>query len=854
MARGSQATQSARARGKRAPEGGVARGGALAQSLRSSAPSRFLFARPTLSAGLLLALPVLVYLWPVLVGGDVFSATAVLYKLPPWQPFRPADVASFENYLLADVPLAIYPWREFARELLRSGTLPAWNPHVLAGVPFMSNPQTGLYTPFSLPLWLLPFDWALGFSAALKLWVAGFGTYLLTRELRLGFLPGLLGGLSFGFCSLLVTWLTMETIPSVVALLPAMLWLVERTLRRGSVGAALGLAAVTAAALSGGHPGSQVHVLLIAGLYALLRVGFADGGAARRALLRPLALVAGGVALGLVLVGVVLLPELLSSRGTVGTSARTGASGTLPGLREMPFDMIRTVVVPDWWGRPSAFETPDSPTQTMFLNYLERTFYAGVVPLLLAGVALVGWRGGAWRRIGPFAVLAALGLAIPLHAPGLWWLVTHLPGLELVQNQRLHFMYELAVAVLAAFGLQALLERPAGERWRIAVPAGAVVVGLGLVAGGSVRGDDVGRVFRHFATGADYARAGVVELTSVAWLVLLAGSVAGALFALRRWPARAGAIGVGLVLLAALDMLHFASGFNPSAPASAAIPPKPPAVAFLQRHVGDGRVTGVELALPPDWSMRYGLNDVRGYDPPYPTRRYFDLWRTATPAQDEWRPQTIDAITPETMRVMSALGARYVLAAPGTAAPEGDPSLRELRTVYDAREAVVFENERAVPRAQVAPEVLLAADEDATRAALVGRPIDLRTTAVVEEDQGGGAAGVRGAHGTVRIVEEENSRVLLRATLDRPGLVILNDTLTDGWSVRVDGREARALRANGVMRGVEVGAGTHSIEWRYRVPGLRAGLVVSVVGLLLFAAGLVVVVRQSRRRRAEAAA
>jgi len=54
-----------------------------------------LAAHPTLSAALLLALVVLVYLWPVLLGGRVFSPDAVLYKLPPWQPYQPADVAIF---------------------------------------------------------------------------------------------------------------------------------------------------------------------------------------------------------------------------------------------------------------------------------------------------------------------------------------------------------------------------------------------------------------------------------------------------------------------------------------------------------------------------------------------------------------------------------------------------------------------------------------------------------------------------------------------------------------------------------------------------------------------------------------
>lgn len=857
MARGSRAPRGSRRGGQRTPrssERGDSSGTrprarawhsahGLARALAATAPSRFLAGHPHLSAALLLALPVLVYLWPVLLGGEVFSATASMYKLAPWQPYRPADILSYENYLLADVPLAIYPWREYARELIHAGTFPAWNPHILSGVPFFSNPQVGLFSLFSLPIWVLPLDYGLGVSAALKLWAAAFGTYLLVRELRLGFLPGLLAGVSFGFCSLLVVWLTMEALPNTAAILPWTLWLAERTMRRGSLGSALALSVAVAVALGGGHPGTQVHVLFITALYAALRVALPAGEGAAAPLrdrLRSLTLAGGGIALGTMLMAAMLLPEFLSSRDTVGAGARAGGEGTLPGLREMPFDMIRTVLLPDWWGRPSAFETADSPTRTMFLNYLERTFYAGVVALLLGCIAL-GWRA-AWRRMAPFAILAVLGLATALHAPGLWWLMTHLPVLELVQNQRLHVVFELGVAVLAAFGLQAVMERPAGQRWRLAVPLAALAAGLGVLTASEVSGADIGRVAEHFVTGADFEAAGVVQLTSVAWLALFALGVAAALAAAQRWPRRAAAIAAALVTLAAADMLHFAAGFNPSAPAEKAIPPTTPALEFLQARADEGRIAGLGLALPPDWSMRYGLRDVRGYDPPYPTRRYFDLWRTAIPGQDEWRPTTFDAINAETMHVMSVLGVRWLLTDPGTVLPDadGEPSLRALREVYDGPDARIFENARAAPRAMVAGAVRTVADEAQARALLVGEGVDVRQVAVVEDGPLTGAP-TTGSAGAASVVQEDNARVVVRAQLERPGIVVLSDAFTSGWTAEVDGEPARVLHVNQAMRGAAVPAGAHEVVWRYAVPGLAAGVAVTLAAWVLLFAGAVVV-------------
>jgi hypothetical protein len=803
---------------------------------------------PTLAAALLLALLVLAYLWPVLLGEKVFSPDAVLYKLTPWQPYRPPDVGSWENYLLADVPLVVRPWHELMRQLLHDGVLPAWNPHVLTGISFLANPQAGLFSPLSLPLWVLPFTYAFGVVAALKLWVAGLGTYLLARELRLGFLPALLAGVAFAFCAMNVVWLMPEAVPAVVVWLPWLVWLIERLLARGGTGTAIGLACVTAAALGGGHPGSQVHVLLAAGLYALLRTALGRERP-RPERLRVLALALGALLVGIALAGAMLIPELLSSHDTVGTLARRGGRSTLPGHEHMPFGAIRTALFPDWWGRPSAFETGSSPLHSWNVNYEERTFYAGAVALVLACMGLTG--RAALRRQAPFLVLGALGLAMALHAPGLWWLAAHLPVLELVENQRLHFVFELAVAVLAGFGLQAVLDRPGERRRQLAVVLGAIGVALvaGLTAG--AQAVDLGRVVEHFVTGRDFSRTGVVELTSVAWFLLFALAIGAALIALRRWPQRSTAIAAALVLVAALDMLRFATDYNPMAPADRATPPRTPAIAYLQQHRAEGRIVGVGLAFPPDQAIRYGLADVRGYDPPYPTKRFLALWRLAKPGQEAWMPTTIDGLSPATVQVTGVLGARFIVADPGTTPPtEPDPALRGLRRVYDGPDAAIFRNPRAMPRAFVAPQVQLVPDAATADTTLAESGFDARRTIVVEQDQPGAEtlAGADGSRGTAAIVAERNAGVTLRATLERRGIVVLGDQLLDGWSVRVDGKPATPIHVNAVLRGVAVDAGTHEIEWSYRVPGLRAGVATSAAALVLLIATALV----ARRRRTTA--
>jgi hypothetical protein len=709
----------------------------------------------------------------------------------------------------------------------------------------MSNPQVGLFNVFDLPLWTMPFDYALGLSAALKLFVGGFGTFLLARELRLGFLPGLLAGTAFTFSAYNIVWLGHDTPTAVAVMLPWALLLIERLFARPRLATMLWLAIVVGIALGGGHPGTQVHLLALSGLYAIVRVWLLPD-LARADRLRRLAFTTGGLVLGVALMAAILIPEALSSAGTVGTHARDQAGGSQLSGSQMPLDAIKTTLFPEWWGRPSGviLDGPTASGAGQTVNYIERTFYAGIVATLLALLALTS-RGG-WKRKGPFAMLAFLGLAIPLHMPGLWQLVSHLPPLNVVQNQRLHFAYELAVAILAAFGLRELLDRPAEQRRKLAIPGVAVGLGLLVLISIGPRGQDFSHVVRHFLTGASYEVRQVIELTTVIWFLAFSLAVGAVLVLVHRRPRWRTAIAVGVLLLAVVDGLHFAHGFQPMGPLDKINPPKTPAIAFLQRHVGDQRVSASGYALGESWGIVYGLSDIRGYAPPNPTRRLYSFWRTSNSEEEEGAPFTLGSgLDADAVQVESVMGARYVVVDPGTRLPSTsrlDPILGSLRVVYAGSDATIVENGRAAARVLVPASIAAADSQEDAEARMTSRTFAPASQAIIESDDPAATAlaDSPSAKGTVKLVKNENARMTLDARLDREGLVVLNDSLTDGWTVKVDGRPATPVRVNSVMRGVVAGPGRHQIVWSYMTPGLKVGALISLLAFLGLIAGAIV--------------
>jgi hypothetical protein len=157
--------------------------------------------------------------------------------------------------------------------------------------------------------------------------------------------------------------------------------------------------------------------------------------------------------------------------------------------------------------------------------------------------------------------------------------------------------------------------------------------------------------------------------------------------------------------------------------------------------------------------------------------------------------------------------------------------------------------EGALPRAYAVGRAIVArGDADALRVLL--DPAFDPTAAVVLAEAPEAPTDGPAPRATVRVDHIGADRVRLDADLDAPGYVVLADAWAPGWTARVGGRDAPVLRANVGLRAVPVPAGRHTVELRYRAPGLAAGLALSGAALVVGAAAAL----RSKRGRPGAAA
>jgi hypothetical protein len=805
-------------------------------------------ARPALGAAAIYALLALLMTGQGLLPGHTLSGSDFVWDLAPWGASRPSHIPpQGTNFELADATDVFFPFLQFTREHLPE--IPLWNPYIMGGRPFVANMQSAVFSPFSWPSYVLPFWTSLAVVAWLKLFAAAMGTYLLGREIGMRFGGALLAGVIFPFSTYFTVWMTWP-LTSAFALVPWVILLGEIVLRRPGPLPAGALALLTAAVLLGGHPESSFQAMALAVIWFSARILARARREGVRPMVRPAVTYALALTAGAAISAVAVVPflELLLRSGDLERRADAPAG-------HYPARYLGGLFLHDYWGRPT-----NGSLIEPFL--VVRAWYVGALTLMLATAALVLRPDR--LRIGVAALGVGLAMLVlgadPVHA-----IVNVLPGFSSAHNERTLIYVLFALALLAGWGLDELTSRRTATlgRRRLVVAASAAILLIPvawMIAAGTLKpglagwavklawgfvdpppgalGDPAGHA-------ADIVRNGALAI----WLPLAAAALGLTAWALAQ--RRSAAVVVTLaVVLVAVDLFRANMGYNPAIRRADATQPVTPAVAYLQDRVPN-RFVGVSLdiarqPLPADLAMRYGLYDGRGYDFPA-EKRYDTLWRrfVVPGIPDFAQPDALAGATPAAVRAMSVLSVSDLLAAPD------DQPLRGpgLRVAYRGKDAIIYRNERALPRLFLVGRQQVIPDADAQLRAVTHPRFDGRRVAVTEHRLPGLAEGAGGAPpvGSARFERYDPDRVVARSRADRRSLLVLSDVHYPGWKARVDGRDAPLERVDYLLRGVVVPAGTHRVEFRYEPVSWRAGWIISVLGLLAVTAALVAGLRARRR-------
>lgn len=543
--------------------------------------------------------------------GRVPSPTNILYQWYPWSEVATEAAKGRANPILYDGAVQVYPWYLFAREELRSGRLPLWNPYASCGLPHAANPVTATFSPFSVPIWLFPFPLAMLLVHGAKVFLAWLFMALYLRHRGLGLFETLLGAAAFSLSGYVILWLFWHH-SSTFLWLPLLFLLTDKVMERARGRDVILLGVAGALCFLSGHVETAFHNGVALGAYAVGALSWRWIRGRIRAMGAALAALRLGLAgaLALALSAILLLPFLEYLAQSQVLQVRAGYPAN-------PFWFLPSwavgLLVPNFFGCPG----------TGFYWFPGGTYieigqgYFGVVPfaLFLVGAGLAFLRRDAFGA--GLALLAFVSLGVVFGIPPFFHLVTALPGFRLSANNRLLSITLFAGIVLGATALRTILKGRKEDRGSIvkaAIGAGGVILLiLVLFPFAAVRRPQnlVPEALQSPVWFSGPPRWMTVHLLISLGLgggfflllgLLLAGRVS------RRWFCR---LVAALVLI---DLVWFAFPFNPMTPAKEIYPPTDLTDRLGQQEGRPGRILGTNSRLPVGTSLPYRIPDIRAYD------------------------------------------------------------------------------------------------------------------------------------------------------------------------------------------------------------------------------------------------
>ncbi|HUR79147.1 MAG TPA: YfhO family protein [Thermoanaerobaculia bacterium] len=736
------------------------------------------FVRPiSRRAALLLMLVPLALTGRAMFTRGVYGPVDHLYQHDPLRAYAPQfGIGPAKNASAMDVASEFFPWRRAVQESLQRGEFPVWSAYNLCGEPLAAQVQSAPFSPFTwIAALTLPAARSMTYTAAIVLFLAGCGAFFFARELDRSEVASLVAAIGWSLSASIVLY-TQTAMGFATALLPL---LMLATHRRSVPLLVIALVLTTLC----GHPESLFLNVLVAGAY-----GVFDLVRRRERALRTIGMAVIAGVLALLICAVAILPLLEAIPQSFEYQLKSAQQWEEPSAARV-LAVLATNFFPHLhvrvWQRPALGFVPAET--------------AAVGSIVLALAIFAAWRvrsAETWFFCG----LAAAGILIGTEWTPLMRALRLLPLLDVTQIERLAFAAALALALLAAFGIDALSR--GGARLTFIIVLACLAIGIfALSRGVTIAPPGYG----HLRVFAELAFLALAVIRPRAWALV------AIVFAQRA--------------VSEIDTFQ-------SFPKRAAYPRV--AVLTPLREIHEPfRVVGRGPALPPAMNIYYGIEDPRGYE-----ALTFNALFVTEPLwcgrdSSVWFNRVEDLTRP----FLSFLNVRFVLQRDAEDVPPG------WKRAASAEGLTLIENERVIERVFVPRRVALTA---MTYDELIPRmqdATDFRDVAWIESstpgvhDNGPGTIALRGY--------SRGGQYRFDANMQNDGYVVISDSAWKGWRAFVDGKRANVDLANAAFLAVRVPRGKHDVRVEYRPLSFLVGAWISV---LTGAAYLLYVLYFDRRR------
>lgn len=718
-----------------------------------------------------------------------------------------------------------------------TGNVPLWNPYIFGGMPFIDAFHGDIFYPLSALKFVGNLFRMLGLNLVIHIVLAGIFMYFAARQFRLGRLASTASALAYMFSGFLISLVAPghDGKIFVTALFPLTMLFLDRGFEKKPLLNFSLLGLVIGTIILSPHAQLSYYTLWAVGLYGAFKLVILYKETRKiGSLVKPSALLGWAVLVGLLISAVQFLP------GYIYTTEYSPRADTKRGWEwatswSMHEEEAMSLVVPEFAGADTKlgkFYWGKNP-------FKDNSEYAGVIPLFLAIIGVFFYRSRKaifFGILALFALIYALGGTTPIFRI-FYYAIPNVKSLRAPAT--IMFIFLFGVSLLAGMGLQFLIDkvRDISDKTRrnlkyyLLGATGFLLLGAVLfgAAGDSILSLYTSIFYNDIRTGGPKWNAALANLPNIQsgfWIAfVLVGLSAGAVYLFIY--KKAGKIILFLIpLLIFIDGIRFNTRFVSTYDYAQDTAPNA-LTNYLNSLPGYYRVLDLGV-FRDDYLPFFDIPVVKGYHGNQ-LRWYDDL--LGGPTMGEYHNPNF----------LNLAGAGYILGPTDrTRYPNLFPEL-PLAGVMNFGQVTVYKNENVLPRAFMVHNYTVESDRKNIYPMVHKGTVDLRTTAILEEqpDIQLAANAIAGeSSGQAEIVSYAVDSVVVRTESGQNGLLVLTDNWYFAWKAFADGVEKPVYRAYGSFRAVPLEGGNHTVVFKYDnsrnvLAELITLLTLAVVGAIL---------------------
>lgn len=758
-----------------------------------------------------------------------------LRSFEPWRSCLTVRDQTRPESFADDPTTQSYPWAYYAHDNLKKGDFPLWNKRMYSGTPFTANRLTGLYDPTTLiPIWLFPPKTGLAIFYFIHYLFAAWFMYLFLKCMGISRPSATFGAIAYIFQGAYIPW--MGFIVADKAYIIASLYYLEKICDRKEYPGLIGFLLSCTLLSINSYPQMMVFAIYIFAAWVLFIRKFKF-----KATIRNISALTLMMLTAFLLGSMQNIPMIefynLSLRAQPEFETELSSSSLLEQY-DSPLTLI-AIAFPRIFG--DYLTNPGSILPEYILRIYNHA-YIGI----LSVVCFMLWPLVRKNRYAMFfTVMSLLGLLFIAWHDFYMLVAKIVPGFR-ISTVKPDFLTLSSMIIVSSFVLDKIIRELSSNKilayWFIRAYGWILgaVLGLSCVA-------IIAKAVPGFFTTEDFLN--FMSIFAGAIIVYFAGAL---LYLHVKRGLKIKWVIVGIIILEIWDLVPYHEHFMPLVDKDRTIF-STPSIQYLQNAMqreGPFRIfRDRRVMFAPNTPMLFDLDEIGGFDS-FVSADYAHFFRNIDPAMSK-NSRTLDL--PENyisymQPFWSFLGVRYLIA------PSKMPLLPPPWKLVWEGEAYIYENLNWLPRWYLVGSIIVvntleesyqaATQINPSREAVVQNiphekipPALLEGPFAPDEEPSAhweiSSPNDKISPGSIICEKYGADELRLKVTCYKDSYLVFSDTYFPGWRAWIDDKEVEIYRTNGIIKGIVVPEGTHSIRFLYDPVSHRIGWFLFFAGLIL---------------------